>query len=274
MRYFCLIAVLIFILPVLSFAQRVETSVCADLQKNTAPKKEVVLTICNYATGMSGLPRLRLYLRVYADGKGEYEENDGIDKLKLHTLKVSAEQLAEIKRLGETQDFQAARADYPVFRIWIDSGLETTIIFRGRSGEKKTMVRNYVSDKSSEKNYPASLNALLQLAGELRNPKPATPPTPAPKILAYNRTLEVGKTYRGQVNFGSAYGMTLTPFPKLPYHHLVMYSWVNVDKFPELDPDKNFGVRWVVFRVLDKEVENIEKNRWTTTFTIEIVRVK
>jgi hypothetical protein len=265
---------LLSLLSVAAFAQRVETSVCV---KDATDAKPAVLTVCNFATGMSGLPRLRLYLRVYADGTAAYEENDGIDKLVLHKLKVSAEQLAEIKRLGETQDFQSARADYPVFRRWTDSGLETTIIFRGRDGEKKTLVRNYrVSDKigDDDKNYSASLVALLRLADGVRNPKPATPKTPVPQILAYNRILKVGKTYRGRVNFGSAYGMTLTPFPKLPYHHSVMYSWVNVDKFPELDPDKNFGVRTIVFKVLDKEVENIGKNRWTTTFTIEILRVE
>jgi hypothetical protein len=94
-----------------------------------------------------------------------------------------------------------------------------------------------------------------------------------PRVFQYNRILEVGKTYRGQVNFGSAYGMTLTPFPKLPYHHSVMYAWTNVKNFSELDPDKNFGVRTIVFKVLDKEVDNYRKNNWITTFTIEIVRV-
>lgn len=93
------------------------------------------------------------------------------------------------------------------------------------------------------------------------------------KPLEYNGTLEVGKTYRGKVNFGSAYGMTLTPFPKLPHHHSVMYRWPNVDDFPALDPDKDFGVRTIVFRVVKKEVEFIRKYHWTTTFTIEILRV-
>ena len=266
------IILLLFLLSVAAIAQRTETSVCV---KDSAGAKPAVLTICNFATGMSGMPRLRLYLRVYADGTGQYEENDGIDKLALHTLKVSAEQLAEIKRLGETRDFQAAKADYPVFHMWTDSGLETTIIFRGQNGEKKTMVRDYrPSDKVSDddKNYPASVVAMLRLADDLRNPKPAA--TPAPEILAYTGTLTVGKTYRGRVNFGSAYGMTLTPFPRLPYHHSVMYVWPNVKDFPQLDPDKNFGAVWVVFRVLDREVDNYRKNNWITTFTIEIVKVE
>ena len=94
------------------------------------------------------------------------------------------------------------------------------------------------------------------------------------KIPDYKGTLAVGKTYRGKVNFGSAYGMTLTPFPKLPYHHSVMYRWPNVNDFASLDPDKDFGVRRIVFRVVRKEIEKVRKNLWTTTFTIEIIKVE
>jgi hypothetical protein len=94
------------------------------------------------------------------------------------------------------------------------------------------------------------------------------------KPLEYNRNLPVGKTYRGKVNFGSAYGMTLVPWPKLPYHHSVMYRWPNVTDFPALDPDKDFGVRRIVFKVVRKEIEKVRKNLWTTTFTIEILKVE
>lgn len=95
-----------------------------------------------------------------------------------------------------------------------------------------------------------------------------------PASAKYTGTLQVGKTYRGKVNFGTAYGMTLTPWPKLPYHHAVLYRWTNVKDFPALDPDKDFGVRRIVFRVLRKEVHAVRKNLWTTTFTIEILKVE
>jgi hypothetical protein len=96
-------------------------------------------------------------------------------------------------------------------------------------------------------------------------------------ILKYdkqNRTLQVGKTYRGRVNYGSAYGMTLTPYLRLPRYHLVMYYWPNVKDFPALDPDKSFGVKTIVFRVMRKEVELLGKNAWTITFTIDIIKVE
>jgi len=94
------------------------------------------------------------------------------------------------------------------------------------------------------------------------------------KVPEYKGTLAVGKTYRGKVNFGSAYGMTLTPFPKLPYHHSVMYRWPNAKDFPALDPDKGFGVKTIVFRVVRREVDGVRKNLWITTFTIEIIKVE
>jgi hypothetical protein len=258
-----------------AFAQYKENSVCMDLAKNTDPKKETVLVICNRGTGMSALPRTRLHLRVYADGTAEYEENDGNFKLAKRALKVGPETVARIVKFGAAKDFQDAAADYPRIRIWTDSGLETTILFRDKTpkaGAKKVMVHNYTAtDLENDEYFPPSLVALMLLANEIRTGK-----VQAPKIIEYNqtnRTLEVGKTYRGKVNFGDAYGMRLTPFPKLPMHHSVMYSWPNVKDFPALDPDKDFGVRTIIFKVAHREVDNFRKNDWITTFTIEIVKV-
>lgn len=258
-----------------AFAQYKENSVCMDLAKNTDPKKETVLVICNRGTGMTALPRTRLHLRVYADGAAEYEENDGNFKLAKRSLKVGPETVALIRKFGSAKDFQDAAADYPRIRIWTDSGLETTILFRDKTKEKKVMVHNYTANNlENDEYYPPSLVGLMILANEIRAGK--APSASAPKIIEYNqsnRTLEVGKTYRGKVNFGDAYGMRLTPFPRLPMHHSVMYSWPNVKDFPQLDPDKDFGVRTIVFKVAHREVDNFRKNNWITTFTIEIVKV-
>ncbi|HEV7643743.1 MAG TPA: hypothetical protein VGO50_07315 [Pyrinomonadaceae bacterium] len=273
---------LILLLPMLALAQHKENSVCSESAKrNPLGDPQPVLTICNQGWGMTALPALRLYLRVFADGTAQYEENPswkenvaGMDNFRLvkRTFKTSAAQVEEIKRLGAEDDFLSAKGDYPVFQIWTDSGLETTVIFNWKSIYKRTMLKNFqVGNKDSEKNYPGALVALLRVAGEVRNLKGPQPQTPAP--LEYKGFLQVGKTYRGKVNFGDAYGMRLTQFPKLPYHHSVMYSWTNVKDFPALDPDKDFGVRTIVFKVANKKIELLRKNHWTTTCTIEIVRV-
>ncbi len=282
-----LLLIPLLLLPTLALAQHKETSVCSETAKSDPLKgPQPVLTVCNRGLGMSSLmPARQLYLRLYDDGSAEYEENPPWKEgdlernysLVKRTFKVSAAQVEEIKRLGAEDDFLSAKGEYPIFQLWTDSGLETTVIFNWKSIYKRTMVKNFrVDGKDNEKHYPASLVALLRAADELRNlkrPKPMAVSTP-PVVNAYTGTLRVGWTYRGRVNFGDAYGMRLTQFPKLPFHHSVMYSWTNVKNFPELDPDKDFGVRTIVFRVMDKKVERVDKNRWTTTFTIEIVRVQ
>src|ERR1700733_10591163 len=144
MKYLCLIAVSLLALPALSFAQRTYNSVCTDLQKNTNPKKKVILTICNQERGMIALPPLRLYLRVYADGTGEYEENGrkdhaGNEMLVMHRITFAAAQVAELVRLGSEADFQNAPAEFPAYRMGDDSTLETTVIF----GTKNILLRNY-----------------------------------------------------------------------------------------------------------------------------------
>jgi hypothetical protein len=273
---------LILLLPTLTLAQSKENSICNEPAKRIPlTRPQPVLTICNQGLGMTAMPALRLYLRVFADGTAEYEENPswkenvaGMDNFRLvkRTFNTSAAQVEEIKRLGAEDDFLSARGDYPVFQIWTDSGLETTVIFNWDSIHKRTMLRNFQAGaKDNEKNYPGSLVALLRVAGEVRNVKGPKPQTPAP--LEYKGFLQAGKTYRGKVNFGDAYGMRLSPAPKLPFHHSVLYTWTNAGEFSSLDPDKDFGVRTIVFKVVGKEVELLRKNSWTTTFTIEIVRV-
>src|ERR1044072_4323217 len=245
----------ILLLSTIALAQLKGTSVCGEPAKRdplTGPQP--VLTICNQGWGMTPMPPLRLYLRVFADGTAEYEENQpwkphqenaGAGEnysLVKHTFKISAAQLEEIKRLGAEDDFLSAKGDYPAFQIWTDSSLETTVIFNWNGISKRTMLRNFHTEsKDNEKHYPASLLELLRAAAELRNPQ-AKPKTSAPPEYK-GGVLEGGKPYRGKVNFGDAYGMRLTLTPRLPYHHSVMYSWTNVGKFPALDPDKDFGVR-------------------------------
>jgi hypothetical protein len=274
MKYLCLIAVSMLALPAVSFAQRTSRSVCTDLGENTSPKKEVVLTICNQERGMSALPPLRLYLRLYVDGTAEFEENGrrdraGNETLVMHRMTFAAEKVAELVRIGSLPGFQTAAADYPAFHLGDDSSLETTVIF----GNKKILLRNYDAWFTDNKeHYPAPVVLLMHLVAEFRTGQPL--PGLAPKeaeILEYTGTLVVGKYYRATVNFSSDYGMTLAPPLKLPIHHTVNYGFPNVRDFPQLTPGKNSPARRVVFRVLEKEVTRSLK---LTSFELEIVRME
>jgi hypothetical protein len=286
MKHFILIAVFLFALPLVALAQITENSVCVDPQKQDAKAKPVVLQICRRGKGMTALPQYRLFLQVYADGSAEFEENppfkEGADKtnytLVKYKLKIAADKVKQIIKLGTAKDFQDAAADYAALRMWTDSGLDTTVVFRNNGKDKKVVVHNFsATELANDEYYPPSLVGVLLLAEKIRTPNKAEEPVIAshsPKVFAYTGGLQLNLTYRGKVNFGSAYGMTLTPWPRLPRHHSVMYSWPNVKNFPELDPDKSFGVRTIVFRVVGREVDGVRKNEWITTFTIEILKVE
>jgi hypothetical protein len=166
----------LFLLPFAVIAQR-ENSVCLEQTKNDDSADAVILSVCNKASGMTGIPRLRLYFRLYQSGRVEYEINPGFNpqagesnfKLILKNTKIDAKEVAEIVRLGTEPDFQNAKSEYPIFQIWTDSGLETTIIFKHQTAEKKIVVNNYSSsDKKNEKHYPSSLLKMLQKIDELR----------------------------------------------------------------------------------------------------------
>lgn len=177
MKHIYLAAILVFALPALAVSQRSEPT-CSELTPQASDSAErVILNICNYGTGMVALPRARLHFRLYQSGLVEYEVRPRYDaqagaanqRLLLKKARVSAEDVAEIIRLGEQADFQAAKSEYPVFRIWTDSGLKTTIVFTHKGREKKIVVKNYRADDSQNSSrYPASLIRMLAKADELR----------------------------------------------------------------------------------------------------------
>ena len=168
MRSLFSILLVMFILPLAALA-RSDKSVCRGPSKTDDESDAMILTVCSEAGGMSALPRLRLYFRLYQSGRVEYEVAPTYDKLVLKKTKISAAEVAEIIKLGKESDFQKAKAEYPRFQIWTDSSLKTTIVFRNSAQEKKIVVNNYsVSDEDNDKHYPKSLLKLLQKIDELR----------------------------------------------------------------------------------------------------------
>jgi hypothetical protein len=176
MKLISLAAVLVFAFPALAAAQH-DSSVCAGPPNPSGSLDPVVLSVCYYGTGMTALPRLRLHFRVRKSGVVEYEVNaprnrqdaNSYFRLQLKKARVTTANVAELIALGEQPDFQAAKDEYPVFRIWIDSGLKTTVVFISKGREKKILLNNYhVSDAQNQEHYPASLIRLLERVEELR----------------------------------------------------------------------------------------------------------
>ena len=87
-------------------------------------------------------------------------------------LKLDAQTLAEIIKLIEQKDFQNAKNEYPRFRLWTDSSLETTVYFRAKDEAKQTVLNNFsLQDEENKKKYPPSLFALMQKIEEVKQGK-------------------------------------------------------------------------------------------------------
>jgi hypothetical protein len=148
-------------------------SVCSQPDKSS---ELAILTICTHERGMTALPQPRLYLRVFADGRGEFETNGKrLDTLVLKEVRLTEGELNEIVCLGRESDFQEANASYPAIHSGIDSSRKTTVTFRDggpgydpKDGTKKVktiVVSNYYSAREDNfEHYPSSFNALMDRA--------------------------------------------------------------------------------------------------------------
>lgn len=164
MKFVFLIAFAIFAVPIFTYAQRKPS--------NSACVKDVpagvVLNICTDERGMAPIPQPRLYLRVYSDGRAEYEVNKGWDDLVKKEVRVKAEELQEIIRLGNTQDFQSAKEDYPAHKHGTDSSRTTTLDFYGKTGTKRIVFGYfYAADRKNKEHYPADFIALMEVVEEI-----------------------------------------------------------------------------------------------------------
>src|SRR6476620_11841988 len=102
MKFISLIALAVAFLPVSLRAQQpTNTSVCL---RETPPG--VLLNICQHARGMVTMPQPTLYLRDYADGRGEYETSNSRDVLVIKEFRINEEDMSELAKLGATEGVQ------------------------------------------------------------------------------------------------------------------------------------------------------------------------
>jgi hypothetical protein len=132
------------------------------------PPAGLLLNICTNERGMAPIPQPRLYLRIYTDGRAEYEASKGWDDLVKKELRIQPEELEEIIRLGNTDDFQAALEEYPAYNHGTDSSRKLTLDFYGKTGTKRIVFHNfYAEDRENKKHYPASFISLIEKVEEV-----------------------------------------------------------------------------------------------------------
>lgn len=155
---------LVLLVPAIAYSQRKpSSSVCLkDLPAG------VILNICTHERGMAPMPQPRLYLRVYTDGRAEFERHSSWDDLIKKEFRIEAEDVAEIVRLGNTEDFQAALEEYPAYNHGTDSSMKLTLDFYGTKSAKRIVFNNfYAADRKNKEHYPASFIALMERVEEM-----------------------------------------------------------------------------------------------------------
>lgn len=164
MRIVFLAILAAFIVPVLASAQqRDSASACL-----TDVPPGVLLNICEHWSGMPPLPQPRLYLRVYKDGRGEYETNKTWNVLIKEEFKVKEEDIRELERLSATDGVQKALESYPTYRLAYDSTREIIVDIYGESSQKRIVLENFfAADRENKKHYPASLISLMEKVEEI-----------------------------------------------------------------------------------------------------------
>jgi hypothetical protein len=163
-------------LPLMDSGQnRLSVSIC---DASTTPDGDAILTICTYEHGMVVMPQPQLFLEVFKDGRAvtetspAYREGAGnANNVPVKKeIRLSTKELQEMMRLGQTADFQQAKASYPIVHGWDDSSLETTVIFNGQNRSKKITLGNYMPrEDDNKKHYPPSLVDLMEMADDLHD---------------------------------------------------------------------------------------------------------
>jgi len=138
-------------------------SVCSQ------PPDDAILTICERESGMVPMPQPQLQLRVYSDGRSEYETRGGLNGLTLNKTKITDTQLNDLLDLGRSPDFQRATEVYPVFQHKDDSSSLITVTFRNGENQKRITLANfYARDPQNKLRYPPPLVGLIKLADDIR----------------------------------------------------------------------------------------------------------
>jgi hypothetical protein len=175
MRLVVLGALIIFAFPLAALAQPYSyNSVCLP---NLPVPEGVILTICEQNHGMGAWPTPKLYLRIFADGRAQYEVLPPIDQtgqdrnivMQVKEFRVDPDEVAFIEASGRASDFQDSPETFPTVRPWMDSSTETTVRFFDHERVKQVVVGNFsVGDYEFKKRYPPSFFALMEKAELLR----------------------------------------------------------------------------------------------------------
>jgi hypothetical protein len=123
---------------------------------------DLIVSVCTNERGMAPPIQPRLYVGVHANGVAEYEtENSG--GLVTRRFQLTAADMTLLKEALAMPEMSTVRPDYPVYRPFDDSSLETSLLMRVADSIKSVLLRNFVTnDCGLDKVYPRPLVMLMR----------------------------------------------------------------------------------------------------------------
>lgn len=135
----------------------------------TKMDKDILVTVCTHERGMAPLGQPRMFLQVRESGVAEFEV-DGPGGLVVKEIQLPDKELKFIKSIIDLPDIVTAKAEYPLYRRFTDSSMETRITLPTRSGVRTILLRNFsVDDPNNSTHYPSAIILLLKTASRLRD---------------------------------------------------------------------------------------------------------
>ncbi len=129
---------------------------------------DVLVEVSRVGRGMTWPLSPQLFLRVYNDGRIEYESREG-NKLVLRQTELNTTDIVRLRRIIEAKDLSQSQLEYPMLHTVKDAFMKTCISYKADGHSRQILVRNYAPGHSKAKDYyPASLVELLRLAERVR----------------------------------------------------------------------------------------------------------
>lgn len=138
-------------------------------QGSPANSDAVLVEIARIGRGMTWPLIPQLFLRVYNDGRIEYESLEG-NKLILKKAELDATTMERLRRIIEARDLAESRLEYPMLERVSDALMKACVSYKAGGGQlRQILVVNYAPDHSRAKDYyPPSLVELLRMVEQIR----------------------------------------------------------------------------------------------------------
>ena len=136
---------------------------------NPTNSDAVLVEVARIGRGMTWPLIPQLFLRVYNDGRIEYESLES-NKLILKKAELDSTTIERLRRIIEARDLAESQVEYPMLEQVSDALMKTCVSYKAGGGQsRQILVVNFAPDHSRAKDYYApSLVELLRMVEQIR----------------------------------------------------------------------------------------------------------